>query len=276
MSSYRPICDTWLLARPKVKYYGAFPSGFLERARALLGVSYSDPVLHVCGGSVRDYPFRGMGPNDRTLDLDPDLKPDFLFDARRLGTQSADIFPSFAIGPGPFEGGVEARDGTAYLCGGVFYPLWPAALVDRPYSHDDAKHYAPGEASLPEPADLLRRALSVVRPGGRVGFLDFIAPRPPKKGVRLVALVGVLVGYGNRVRVFSVYEKDGPGAAEERDRALAAVRGKKRVLADPPAGYPVITTTSCVGRCDSCYSTSLALDYERLCVNCATNEETAS
>lgn len=36
--SYRPITDFWILARPKVKYYGAYPSGFLERARALVGV----------------------------------------------------------------------------------------------------------------------------------------------------------------------------------------------------------------------------------------------
>jgi hypothetical protein len=31
--SYRPITDVWILARPKVKYYGAYPNGFLERAR---------------------------------------------------------------------------------------------------------------------------------------------------------------------------------------------------------------------------------------------------
>ena len=30
--SYRPITDVWILGRPKVRYYGAYPSGFLERA----------------------------------------------------------------------------------------------------------------------------------------------------------------------------------------------------------------------------------------------------
>lgn len=64
--SYRPITDVWILARPKVKYYGAYPNGFLERARALLGVSPFDPVLHVCGGSAREYPAkpRGFGPRE--------------------------------------------------------------------------------------------------------------------------------------------------------------------------------------------------------------------
>ena len=30
---HRPICDTWILARPKVSYHGAYPSGFVEWAR---------------------------------------------------------------------------------------------------------------------------------------------------------------------------------------------------------------------------------------------------
>lgn len=37
--SFRPIADVWILARPKVKYYGAYPNGFLERALPLLGAS---------------------------------------------------------------------------------------------------------------------------------------------------------------------------------------------------------------------------------------------
>src|SRR4051812_30842491 len=86
--SYRPVTDTWILARAKlkggVKYYGAYPGGFLERARALLGVTINDPVLHVCSGMVRLYPYkRGFGPNDKTLDLDPACAPDFLQDARQ-------------------------------------------------------------------------------------------------------------------------------------------------------------------------------------------------
>jgi hypothetical protein len=80
--SFRPIADTWILARSKVNRYGAYPSGFLGRARALLGVGAQDEVLHVCGGRVRDYPFSGFGINDETLDLDPDVAPDFLHDAR--------------------------------------------------------------------------------------------------------------------------------------------------------------------------------------------------
>lgn len=219
MGDFRPIADMWLLARPKVRYYGAYPSGFLDRARALLGVGYTDAVLHVCGGRIRDYPFRGFGPNDRTVDLDPALVPDYLMDVRHLG----DV-PGGRI-PVPDEPGVitdpvpadEAGQGTA-LC-------WPAVLADPPYSEGDAQHYPHAKDAFPARADLLRRCLSLVRPGGRVGFLDVIAPRPPKTGVRLVATVGVLLGYGNQIRVFSVYERLTEHDAADRARARRAVRG---------------------------------------------------
>src|SRR5688572_14486588 len=71
--SYRPITDVWILGRPKVRYHGAYPSGFLERARALLGVSIDETVLHVCSGQIRYYPFRGLGRHDLTVDIDQDL-----------------------------------------------------------------------------------------------------------------------------------------------------------------------------------------------------------
>lgn len=221
MNSYRPITDVWLLGRPKVPYYGAYPSGFLERARALLGVGYLDPVLHVCGGRVRDYPFRGFGPNDRTVDLDPELKPDYLADVRRLGVDPGDLFPCpsdslWRLGQAPFP---ASAAGHPHL-------FWPAVLADPPYSAEDAKHYRCAANAFPARADLLRRCLSIVRPGGRVGFLDVIAPRPPKVGVRFVAAIPVLLGFGNQVRIYSVYERETEHAAADRARATAAIRGK--------------------------------------------------
>lgn len=178
--SYRPICDVWILARPKVKYYGSYPNGFLERARALLGVTPLDPVLHVCGGMARAYPAkpRGFGPNDKTLDLDPALEPDFL--------QSAtDPLPK--------------NDLTW---------LWPALIADPPYTEEDAAHYVPGAAAFPKANLILKHMLAVVRPGGRVGMLHYVLPQPPREGVRFVACVGVIVGFNNRMRCFSVFERE--------------------------------------------------------------------
>jgi hypothetical protein len=175
MTTYRPIADTWILARAKLKdgakYYGAYPGGFLHRARALLGVSQNDPVLHVCGGMVRAYPYSGLGPNDRTLDADPALCPDFLTDARE-----------------PYPSG------------------FAAVLADPPYSKPDADHYKPGASFYPSPRVIVSRALAALPPGGRVGILHVVPPRPPA-GTRFVAAVTVIVGFDNAVRMFSVFEK---------------------------------------------------------------------
>lgn len=177
--SYRPICDVWLLARPKVKFYGAYPSGFLARARALLGVGPHDPVLHVCAGKVRDYPYGGFGPLDRTLDLDPAVWPDFLHDART----------------GPYPRCVDTPDG-----------LWPAVLADPPYTDEDADRYAPGRERRPLANWILRHSLGVVRVGGRVGILDYVWPMPPANA-REIAVIAVGMGRNNRARWFVVFER---------------------------------------------------------------------
>lgn len=181
--SYRPITDVWILARPKVKYYGAYPNGFLQRARVLLGVRIDDPVLHVCGGKVREYPGWGFGPNDRTMDIRSNLRPDYIYDV----TADNKVFP----GPGSTSG------------------LWPAMLADPPYTEEDALKYADDPLtfdSFPSASKLLKKCLTYTRYGGRVGMLHYIFPRPPKEGVKLVACIGVIDGYGNRMRCFSVFE----------------------------------------------------------------------
>lgn len=174
--SYRPITDTWILARAKLKggrkYYGAYLGGFPERARALLGVRIDEPVLHVCGGLARCYPYGGgFGPLDRTLDLDPSTEPDFLQDAR-------DPWP------------------TGFA----------AYLLDPPYSAEDASHYAVGSTAYPSPGALLKRAWEVMQPGQHVGIIHYMLPKPPT-GARFVACVQVICGFNNRARCFSVFEK---------------------------------------------------------------------
>lgn len=174
--NYRPITDVWILARPKVKYHGAYPAGFLHRARALLGVTPQDPVLHVCAGKVREYPYRGLGKNDRTLDLDPACAPDFLQDARH----------PLPLRPGGY--------------------LWPAVLIDRPYDEENAAKYVPGADALPGINPLLKNALNAVPTGHRVGVLDFTWPHPGNAGQE-VAVVGVGCGRNQQARWFTVFER---------------------------------------------------------------------
>jgi len=170
------ILDLWLLARAKLtggeKYYGAYLGGFPERARALLGATITEPVLHVCGGMARKYPYRGgFGLNDKTLDLNPATQPDYLQDAIE-----------------PLPRGFKA------------------ILIDPPYSEPDAEHYPPGSERYPSPTALLKNAMDALEPGQRVGIIHYIVPRPPI-GTRFVALIGVACGFGNRMRAYTVFEK---------------------------------------------------------------------
>lgn len=194
---FRPICDTWLLAPSKVHYWGAFPSGFLQRARCLL-CRMDEALLHVCAGKVRDYPGYGFGPNDQTLDVNPALRPTYLQDAR-------DPWPLY--------------------CG--VYP-WVAILVDPPYTELDASRYQqyvevkrevrtgimcedhnPQMAAVfPRPAELLKRAWEVLAPGGKLGLLHQFHPKGPGTDARLVACVQVVQGTNQQPRCFTVWEKE--------------------------------------------------------------------
>jgi len=179
--SYRPITDFWFLARAKLKggqkYYGAYLGGFPERARVLIGASLQDPVLHVCGGMARHYPYsRGFGPFDRTQDLDPDCSPDILFDA------------GVAIDVN--------RDGDP----------WAGILIDPPYSPEDADHYKPGRDKYPSPNKLVQNAIDALDVGRKVGIIHYVVPRCPKNA-KFVACVGIACGFNNRIRAFSVFEK---------------------------------------------------------------------
>ncbi len=192
--NYRPITDNWILARPKVKFYGAYPSGFLHRARALLSVRRFDAVLHVCSGRIRDYPYRGLGPNDKLLDLDPAVEPDFVQDARqplplRLCADAVCL---------------DCRDGEYGT--GIKGHLWDSVLIDRPYTPEDAAHYAPGTDALPPINALLKNAISVVDVGSKVGVLDYVWPQPPKNA-KEVAVISVTMGRNNRGRLFTVFER---------------------------------------------------------------------
>ena len=174
--SYRPITDTWLLARCKykggVKRYGGYLGGFPERARALLGVSINDPVLHVCGGLARQYPYAGgFGPADATLDLDPNVAPDF------------------------------QQDALAPLPAGFL-----AFLADPPYSEQDAEQYYPGAARYPSPAKLMRHMIGALPIGGRAGMIHYVVPACPP-GAKFIACVGVVCGFNNRIRVYTVFER---------------------------------------------------------------------
>lgn len=126
----------------------------------------------------------GKVGTDFTVDIDPETKPDLVADARSTGLES------------------ESFD---------------AVMMDPPYSLEDAQNY--NHKEYPEPKELMREAYRLVRPGGRVGMLHYIVPRPPAKDARLLAMIGVVVGFGNRIRIFTVFEKPDPNRDSVESRA---------------------------------------------------------
>ena len=171
-----PITDIWILTRAKLKdgqkYYGAYPGGFLERARVIVGANIDEPVLHVCGGMVKHYPYKGgFGRNDKTLDLAPETEPDYLQDAE------LDF---------PHQG------------------YWKGILIDPPYTKEAAENYY--AKKLVSPNLLVQNGINSVNVGDRVGILHYLWPRCPRNA-KCVAAIGVLIGNNNRIRGYFVYER---------------------------------------------------------------------
>ena len=179
--SYRPITDFWFLTRCKykggVKRYGGYLGGFPERARRLIGCSINEPLLHVCGGLAKLYPYAGgFGPFDETLDNDKSVNPDYCEDA----------------------------EGMLPVWSKSCKADWGGMLIDPPYSEEDAKRYP--FSTYPSPNKLVGNAINAVGIGRKVGIIHYVVPRCPKNA-RFVACVGIVCGFGNRIRCFSVFEK---------------------------------------------------------------------
>jgi len=187
MTTNCPIAEFWILSEATLerghKVYDAYPVDFREQARAWLGVT-DDPLLHVCAGRERESPYPRSGSADTTLDVDSTHEPNVVQDVRL-----------------PFPLG----------CLSCCEP-WGAILIDDlPDTPEDAARSAPGAAAWPSPDHLIRSALAVLRPGGRVGILHDLRLHAPTllpqlpTGVRFVATVAVCGDSDNR-RVLSVFE----------------------------------------------------------------------
>lgn len=83
-------------------------------------------------------------------------------------------------------------------------------MIDPPYN----AHYATSlyGVDYPRPAHLLREAMRVVRPGGRVIIVHYITPKPVR-GSRFVKAFGLSTGFDMPMRAVSIYERAHPELA---------------------------------------------------------------
>ena len=187
--------DMWILARSKIKYYGAYPPGFLERARPVLGAKLEDSVWHIPGGMAHTYngaggiPTWAYGPNDLRIDLDPEVEPDILMDVRRM--HSIIIERGILRFPNEIEWCKRPK----------------AIIIDLPYSAEEANKYFPGPAAFPSLQETLKQSLRIVEEGGLVGVLDWMWPRGKSIGAKCIFCATVTTGEGSRSRLFTVWKK---------------------------------------------------------------------
>jgi hypothetical protein len=136
----------------------------------------------------------GLPPGEGIrVDIRPEAKPDIVADGRELPLD---------------EGSVEA------------------VLIDPPYS----EHYARElyGTDYPRPSHLLREAVRVVKPNGRIGIVHYIVPNPPDGSVFIVSM-GLSMGFGYPMRAISFYEKCQPALFDEPPPPHArAARRRKR------------------------------------------------
>jgi hypothetical protein len=114
----------------------------------------------------------------------------------------------------PGEGIRVDLDPTAHpniLADGRALPLLDgsvaAVLIDPPYTEHYAREFY--GCDYPRPSHLLREAARVVRPGGRIGFVHYITPRPPA-GARFVKAFGLSTGFDMPIRGVTIFERDQP------------------------------------------------------------------
>ena len=69
-----------------------------------------------------------------------------------------------------------------------------------------SQNYKVGKENYPSPNLILKNCFDVMDVGQRVGIIHYIIPKAPKNS-KFIACIGVICGFNNRIRAYSVFEK---------------------------------------------------------------------
>lgn len=162
------IVGTWIMGnnyRVKSQYYGGYPAGYLRRVKALF--PDKERVLHLFSGRVDTTAFPG-----KTVDVNPDLKPDYVANAERMFN-------------------VPLQD-------------FDLVLADPPYSAEDCEHYG---TPMVNRNKVLEHLAGALEPGSHVVWLDQVLPMYRKDQFSIEAVIGMVKSTNHRFRVVTVFKR---------------------------------------------------------------------
>lgn len=162
------VVGTWIMGndyRVKSTYYGGYPAGYLRRIKSLFPDKRS--VLHLFSGRVD----RSVMPG-HTVDINPDLQPDYLDDAQTLAK----------VPLGNFD----------------------LVMCDPPYSVEDCDHYRTTMVKRNVVMAALGRGLPS---GAHVVWLDQVLPMFRKDQFSIEAVIGMVKSTNHRFRVITIFRK---------------------------------------------------------------------
>lgn len=158
----------WIMGndyRVKSEYYGGYPAGYLRRVKALF--PDKTRVLHLFSGRVD----KSVMPGE-TVDVNPDLAPDYLDDAQTLNRV-------------PLEN----------------YDL---VMADPPYSMEDSEHYG---VPLINRSKVMAALGARLIPVCHIVWLDQVLPMYRKDQFSIEAVIGMVKSTNHRFRVVTIFKK---------------------------------------------------------------------
>lgn len=162
------VVGTWIMGnnyRVKSTYYGGYPAGYLKRIDALFPDRKN--VLHLFSGKVDQEIFPG-----RTVDINPDINPDYVDDAQTLENVPLEEFDF--------------------------------VLADPPYSVEDAEHY---KTTMIKRNVVMRNLGERLPSGAWVVWLDQVLPMYRKDQFKVEAVIGMVKSTNHRFRVITIFRK---------------------------------------------------------------------
>lgn len=161
------VVGTWIMGndyRVQSLYYGGYPAGYLRRIKSLF--PDKNRVLHLFSGHVDKTIIPG-----KTVDLNPDLKPDYVDNAQTLLQVPLEDFD--------------------------------LVLADPPYSVEDADHYKTPMVKR----NLVMQTLGArLKPGTHVVWLDQVLPMFRKDQFAIEGVIGMVKSTNHRFRVIVIFK----------------------------------------------------------------------